>query len=87
MRTDVQKFSEMMSATMDRKQIERKELQKPHYMEDSYHTSEAFMDMQVLQRKLEHAIEAHDAAFVRQVLVHIANYCMIVDARIEKGKW
>jgi len=87
MRHDIAQFAERMSATMDRKQIERKELHKPHYTEESYTTGDALVDMAAVQRRLERGIEARDAVYVRQMLVHIANFCMIVDAKIEKGKW
>lgn len=93
MREDVAKFAELMSQAMDSKAIERDKRNEPHYLLPEYNIAEAMLRVHDKVDQLssyldipEEDTQPDDKQKVIKTAVHLANFCMIIAAKIEAGQ-
>lgn len=80
LREDVARFAEMMESMMNIKDLEKGPI------DDSYSSLNALGELQRQYDQLSHYGAARDKERVKRILVHIANFAMIAEYKLARGK-
>ena|ERR1039458_6692460 len=82
-RPDVQQFAQKMSDVMNQKKVEREAANLPHYLSPEYPMREALLAVFEHTHNLVADVAASQFEVTEKEAVHLANYCMIVLAKLD----